>query len=382
MRLANQTDPSTDGQLRVVGDHLGSATLVIDTSATPQVIHRQFYKPYGELALTSGSSRTSVGYTGQRLDNESALMFYGARFYDPVLSYFVSADNIAPDKSDPKTRNRYNYALNNPLSYNDPTGHCANEQDNEDKRACNRAAEHLRRFGFRINSDHWTVQELEWMIDAINELLRYMRKGAYSYEAFKDIMGIGANESVDLVNTAVDPRINSILKENCGAMCTDRDGGRLIGVNPGEFSEEYYRRGGSKADFELGFKYSFVHELAHLMDVRHGRMYSDGLNNYEITGCIARPLCAHEDSVSSYGQNCAPSGGSCPYQEQEDWAETVAAEVFPGYQLDVVGSKDPNNAPRHRAYARCKLGAGSCPPPVPPMTFGPSPYCPNINGCN
>ena len=100
MRLANQPDPATDGQLRVVGDHLGSATLVIDTytgTGGPRVVHRQYYKPYGEVALSSGSSRTSVGYTGQRLDTDTGLMFYNARFYDPVLSYFVSADpDLAP----------------------------------------------------------------------------------------------------------------------------------------------------------------------------------------------------------------------------------------------------------------------------------------------
>jgi RHS repeat-associated protein len=97
----------------MVGDHLGSTTLVLDTSTPPQVIHRQYYKPYGEVAVQSGSSRTSIGYTGQRLDQDSGLMFYNARFYDPVLSYFVSADTIAPDKGDPKRRNRYSYLLNN-----------------------------------------------------------------------------------------------------------------------------------------------------------------------------------------------------------------------------------------------------------------------------
>jgi hypothetical protein len=40
MRRANQQDPTTNGQLRVVGDHLGSTSLVVDTSNPPQVIHR------------------------------------------------------------------------------------------------------------------------------------------------------------------------------------------------------------------------------------------------------------------------------------------------------------------------------------------------------
>jgi hypothetical protein len=77
MRLANQPNPATDGQLRVVGDHLGSATLTIDTytgTGGPRVIHRQFYKPYKEVALQSGASRTSIGYTGRRLGRLLAIL--------------------------------------------------------------------------------------------------------------------------------------------------------------------------------------------------------------------------------------------------------------------------------------------------------------------
>ncbi len=58
--------------------------------------YRSYYKPYGEVAFTSGSSRTDKGFTGQRLDVSSGLMYYGARYYDPVLSYFISPDTIVP----------------------------------------------------------------------------------------------------------------------------------------------------------------------------------------------------------------------------------------------------------------------------------------------
>jgi RHS repeat-associated protein len=120
--MRKQNYATGNGQLRILGDHLGSASLVVDTAATPAVVHRQYFKPYGEAIPVSGSSQTSVGYTGQRLDSESGLMYYGARYYDPVLSFFVSADNITPEKADSKTRNRYSYVLNNPLRYTEPLG--------------------------------------------------------------------------------------------------------------------------------------------------------------------------------------------------------------------------------------------------------------------
>ena len=84
MRRANQS--SGNGQLRIVSDHLGSTTLVVDTSNPPVVLQRQYHKPYGESAWQytppSQGSLTNVGYTGQRSDEDSTgLMFYNARIY-------------------------------------------------------------------------------------------------------------------------------------------------------------------------------------------------------------------------------------------------------------------------------------------------------------
>src|SRR5438045_4575966 len=98
------------------------------SSSAPTVVQRQFNKPYGETAWQSApaaGSMTSIGYTGQRQETEVGLMFYGARFYDPVLSQFLSADSLAPDPTASRSRDRYGYALNNPLSNTDPSGHYA-----------------------------------------------------------------------------------------------------------------------------------------------------------------------------------------------------------------------------------------------------------------
>jgi len=44
-------------------------------------------------------------------------MYFGARYYDPLLGQFTSAD-----VSDVDGLNRYAYVNNNPLRYTDPTG--------------------------------------------------------------------------------------------------------------------------------------------------------------------------------------------------------------------------------------------------------------------
>lgn len=126
LRKANYSDPSSNGQFRIVGDQLGSTTLLVDCSTPPNVVNRQYYKPYGEVAFSTGNSGglTSKGYTGQRLDADSGLMYYGARYYDPALAYFLSTDPMVAQPYEPKSLNRYSYVQNNPIINTDPTGMC------------------------------------------------------------------------------------------------------------------------------------------------------------------------------------------------------------------------------------------------------------------
>jgi len=72
---------------------------------------------------TWGSLPTTYTFTGQRLDGDTGLSYYGAHYYDPALGRFVQADTIVPEPGNPQSLNRYAYVLNNPLKYTDPTGH-------------------------------------------------------------------------------------------------------------------------------------------------------------------------------------------------------------------------------------------------------------------
>jgi len=101
------------------GDHLGSVSLM--TGATGNLISSQEFKPWGEVR-SGGVSQTTLNYTGQRKD-DTGLLYYNARYYDPVLARFVSADNIGRETSKPQTLNTYTYVTNNPIRYIDPTGH-------------------------------------------------------------------------------------------------------------------------------------------------------------------------------------------------------------------------------------------------------------------
>ena len=66
---------------------------------------------------------TDYTFTGQKDVPGTGLMYYGARYYEPALGRFVSADTVVPEPGNPQDLNRYAYVRNNPLGYVDPSGH-------------------------------------------------------------------------------------------------------------------------------------------------------------------------------------------------------------------------------------------------------------------
>lgn len=107
------------------GDHLGSATVVVDPSGN--VVERRTYYPFGQTRAQLGASTAPYGFTGKELDVESGLFYYGARYYDPVVARFISVDPLyfeQPEKglADPQMLNLYAYVRNNPVHNVDPDG--------------------------------------------------------------------------------------------------------------------------------------------------------------------------------------------------------------------------------------------------------------------
>ena len=101
-------------------DHIGS--LNIATNSSGSVAQAVAYTPYGDVFTNTGSI-TQYLFTGQELDSETGLYYFGARYYDAAQGRFISPDTIVQSPGNPQTLNRYAYAGNNPLSFVDPTGH-------------------------------------------------------------------------------------------------------------------------------------------------------------------------------------------------------------------------------------------------------------------
>ena len=111
---------STGGTLYFHKDHLGSSTVMTDDGTGSAETTE--YMPFSSMRDHTGADLTAYKYTDQELDTETGLYNYKARFYDPVIGRFISADIVIPDLYNPQSLNRYSYCINNPLIYVDPNG--------------------------------------------------------------------------------------------------------------------------------------------------------------------------------------------------------------------------------------------------------------------
>ncbi len=105
-------------------DHLGSASLVLDQNGK-WLADQRFY-PYGERKRSDGASAsypTDRLFTGMAFHGTIGLYRMGARWYDPALSRWLSADTLVPGEGEPQALNRYSYVTNRPLNHTDPSGH-------------------------------------------------------------------------------------------------------------------------------------------------------------------------------------------------------------------------------------------------------------------
>ncbi len=69
--------------------------------------------------LGSNYYNTPYKFNGKELDEETGLYYYGARYYDPRVSIWLSVDPLA--EKYPNT-SPYTYCNNNPINMIDPTG--------------------------------------------------------------------------------------------------------------------------------------------------------------------------------------------------------------------------------------------------------------------
>ena len=117
------TAPYENMQFFYHSDHLGSSNYITDVSGE---VHQHLeYFPSGETFVhqkRSGDYTSNYLFSGKELDDETGLYYFGARYYDPRTSIFITVDPLM-DKY--PGISGYAYCNNNPILFiyidgNDP----------------------------------------------------------------------------------------------------------------------------------------------------------------------------------------------------------------------------------------------------------------------
>ena len=100
-------------------DHLGSSSYI--TNLDGEVVQHIEYVPFGEVFIEERNNvwNTPYLFNAKEFDEETGLYYYGARYYDPRLSLWMSVDKLSEE--DLKVSS-YCYTDNNPIKYMDPDG--------------------------------------------------------------------------------------------------------------------------------------------------------------------------------------------------------------------------------------------------------------------
>ena len=100
-------------------DHLGSSSYI--TNLDCEVSQHIEYVPFGEVFIEERNNTWNTPYlfNAKELDEETGMYYYGARYYDPRLSLWMSCDPLGEKEA---RFSSYNFVSNNPLNRIDPIG--------------------------------------------------------------------------------------------------------------------------------------------------------------------------------------------------------------------------------------------------------------------
>lgn len=100
-------------------DHLGSSSYI--TNLDGEVSQHIEYVPFGEVFLEERNNTWNTPYlfNAKEFDEETGMYYYGARYYEPRVSLWMSCD---PMEENTPFYSTYSYCLNNPILLIDPDG--------------------------------------------------------------------------------------------------------------------------------------------------------------------------------------------------------------------------------------------------------------------
>ncbi len=235
-------------------DHLGTATLLTDINGQP---YQYFLNlPFGEemaAQRAGGPFSSRYKFNGKELDKQTCYYYYGARYYDPVLSRWLSVDPLAekyPGFSP------YNYTADNPIMLVDPDG---KKFDEASKKIANATKQKLQNKITELKKQGKGIGDL-------NERIKELRK------SIQDIEGMDTNTELIFSYQKVDHKSDGeTIQEGNHVTMKYYDEGGLIHET---------RHGGQIERGELDGIYKSNYSIKHEVDVYRAQYAYTGTYKY------------------------------------------------------------------------------------------------------
>ncbi|MFA5810980.1 MAG: RHS repeat-associated core domain-containing protein, partial [bacterium] len=95
-------------------DEIGSTLLTTDEDGKVTSGYR--YDPFGNVNFSIGNGKNQYRFAGKHYDDETGFIYFGGRYYDPLIGRFISPDPMS------EGINPYSYVNNNPFGARDVFG--------------------------------------------------------------------------------------------------------------------------------------------------------------------------------------------------------------------------------------------------------------------
>ena len=320
-------------------DALGSVRQLVDGNSG--ITLTKSYEPYGEILSSAGSGASTYGYTGEMQDVSTGLVYLRARYYAYRDARFLTRDSWKGDYAMPMSYNGWLYGYANPQRYTDPTGFVSSDVSKEAEKVVKKLSA---TYGITVLKD-WGMRQIPVPVPGQQNECAW-KNGRWSLWDLK-LLEYSVERLSDRMNGNqkfrhfIGPVTVVKTPDTCGRGCTYNffiyrkiafiDTGKPAKEAP--FSSLIMTQA---VDFDA---WSVVHELGHAWDNHFHNRLSAGLE--EQTGGNTDPRNKPPNDCDPHEPGCngagyyyggtPPKGADSGFNRLEDFAESVASYVFPGY---------------------------------------------------
>jgi RHS repeat-associated protein len=308
-----------------LGDALGGVRQLSMTDG--EITLAESYDPYGTVTFISGGGTSPFAFTGEQQD-ASGLTYLRARYYNPADGRFMSRDTWAGDYNSPLSLNRWMYVEGNPVNLTDPSGYITEKESTE----ANKIVKDLRVYRVFVRVD-WGMAHFS---------SSYMNQPGVPFStcAWKK----GQWELAELRELKMGVRD---LSRSMGGLNKFIFNLGYVDVYKYKMS---HKAAGGKNYLKVNYdkhnldRWTVVHELGHSWDAKNNWKWSEGLEIFTTAlGPRTQPSVCDADqrlpgcNNAGYVYGGIPAAGSDKnFDAREDFAESLAAYVYPGKAHDRV----------------------------------------------